>query len=290
LNRNRPLFRSIGRSSAPRWGVGIESDIGSAGPEPNQPQEVIGTDLGPSAELPQESAPAVVGELDAQRAAFAFDANVETPILTEQKLVNTKQMPNPVVVNEMVGSHEPTYSLSFDSKKQMSYIKQTPKEYPEDARQFLIAHKLCSLPPDKGTGSDDVFRYYFNAVVQQCLAFSYSGSGGNYCYLNPKNPSQSIDLGNYKLISRIFKGNANRFTSVKNCYEICHPADPNVNKLRVVSGIKAYLMPENGTGSTSASLSSRSSSNLGELLGNKDVNRQIANPSDPSKVLTIVRD
>ena len=38
---------------------------------------------------------------------------------------------------------------------------------------------LCSLPPHKGTGYDDIFRYYYNPVVQQCIPFSYSGKGGN---------------------------------------------------------------------------------------------------------------
>ena len=34
--------------------------------------------------------------------------------------------------------------------------------------------ELCALPPDKGTGSDDLFRIYYNPIVQQCLPFSYS--------------------------------------------------------------------------------------------------------------------
>jgi hypothetical protein len=80
---------------------------------------------------------------------------------------------------------------------------------------MMSIRELCSMPPDKGTGSDDIIRYYFNPIVQQCIPFSYSGLGGN----------------------------PNRFLSVKNCYLICHPAETTVKKPKVVGGIRAYLVP-----------------------------------------------
>ncbi len=83
------------------------------------------------------------------------------------------------------------------------------------------------------------------------------------------------------------KGNANRFVSVKNCYEICHPANPTVKKPRVVSGIKAYLVPEG-----KVCPQKPFSKSLGDKkqVPEKDVViRQIPNPLDPTKTLTIIQ-
>ncbi|XP_054166881.1 kunitz-type serine protease inhibitor mulgin-2-like [Oppia nitens] len=110
--------------------------------------------------------------------------------------------------------------------------------------------ELCSLSPDKGFGSDDLFRYYFNPVTQLCLPFSFSGNGGN----------------------------ANRFLSVKNCYDICHPFDPDVKKPRVVSAIRAYLIPND-----------RKCSPKTRELSSNLVFRQFPNPLNPKKTLTLIQ-
>ena len=72
---------------------------------------------------------------------------------------------------------------------------------------------MCELVPDRGHGHKDIIRIYYNPVLQQCLPFSWTGTGGN----------------------------PNRFVSIKNCYEICHPSDPGVRKI-VSSGILPYLV------------------------------------------------
>ncbi|CAG2116473.1 unnamed protein product, partial [Medioppia subpectinata] len=111
--------------------------------------------------------------------------------------------------------------------------------------------ELCALPPHKGTGNDDIFRYYYNPVVQMCLPFSYSGKGGN----------------------------SNRFVSVKNCYEICHPADPSVKKPRVVSAIRAYLVPNQKSDCPKPT----------PITAREYVVRHLPHPLNPAYTLSIVQ-
>ncbi|CAG2106071.1 unnamed protein product [Medioppia subpectinata] len=111
--------------------------------------------------------------------------------------------------------------------------------------------ELCALPPHKGTGNDDIFRYYYNPVVQMCLPFSYSGKGGN----------------------------SNRFVSVKNCYEICHPSDPSVKKPRVVSAIRAYLVPHQKSDCPKPT----------PITAREYVVRHLPHPLNPAYTLSIVQ-
>ena len=61
-------------------------------------------------------------------------------------------------------------------------VPEAPCEKPGFAR--IPLSQLCALPPVKGTGRDDVFRYYYNPVVRMCIPFSYSGKGGEIiCYM-----------------------------------------------------------------------------------------------------------
>ena len=80
-------------------------------------------------------------------------------------------------------------------------------------------------------------------------------------------------------------GNANRFVSVKNCYEICHPSDPQVKKPRVVSGIKAYLAPS----MKQTCDKKKPPKKGGHEEQNEVVIRQVPHPLDPRKTLTIIQ-
>jgi hypothetical protein len=146
-----------------RWGVGIGSDL-----EPEKPEPA------------------------ARQMASAIDISVPEPepeTTVNQGLSSvSRPSPNSPIINEVVDSQQPTYSLSFDSKKELAYIQNSTQledriaaESPcnSSTSNVLTVHQLCSLPPDKGSGDDDIFRYYYNPVVQQCIAFSYSGKGGN---------------------------------------------------------------------------------------------------------------
>ncbi|XP_054163151.1 kunitz-type serine protease inhibitor textilinin-3-like [Oppia nitens] len=77
----------------------------------------------------------------------------------------------------------------------------------------LTIQQMCELVPDTGCGNLDIIRIYYNPILQQCLPFSWSGSGGN----------------------------ANRFVSIKSCYEICHPADPGIRRI-TATGIRPYFV------------------------------------------------
>ncbi|CAG2172574.1 unnamed protein product [Oppiella nova] len=131
--------------------------------------------------------------------------------------------------------------------------------------------------PDTGTGTQDIVRIYYNPVLQQCLPFSWSSVGGN----------------------------ANRFISIKNCYEICHPADPGFRRL-TASGVRAYLVkrkppkycngkkpgiPELGVPETIIPESKAAAEEEEEKpqISGDVVVRQIRNPFDPTKLLTIVQ-
>jgi hypothetical protein len=129
--------------------------------------------------------------------------------------------------------------------------------------------EMCKLPPNRGHGHKDIVRIYYNPVLQQCLPFSWTGKGGN----------------------------ANRFVSIKNCYEICHPSDPGIRKL-TGSGIRPYLakrrppkycsgdrpgIPELGI------LPTHKHRPEPKELPKDVVIRQINNPLNPSKTLTLVQ-
>ena len=148
---------------------------------------------------------------------------------------------------------------------------------PNDPNSFsLTIRQMCELVPDRGHGFRDIVRIYYNPVLQTCLPFSWSGEGGN----------------------------ANRFVSIKNCYEICHPADPGIRKL-TGSGIRAYLtkkmppkhcsddregIPELGIPPVKANKSKERKQEEEEgKMGRDVVIRQMQHPYDPSKTLTIVQ-
>ncbi len=125
---------------------------------------------------------------------------------------------------------------------------------------------MCELVPDRGRGKRDIVRIYYNPVLQQCLPFSWSGTGGN----------------------------ANRFISIKNCYEICHPSDPGFRQM-TATGIRPYLYKQK---SAKACANRLGVPELGikpkikkiKKFKDKDVVvRQIKHPFDPSKTLTIVQ-
>lgn len=59
----------------------------------------------------------------------------------------------------------------------------------------------CFQPPDSGSCGKDTVRVYYDHETRTCKLFSFTGCGGN----------------------------ANRFLSVKNCYQICHPYRYEVN-------------------------------------------------------------
>ena len=149
---------------------------------------------------------------------------------------------------------------------------------------------MCELVPERGHGKLDIIRIYYNPVLQQCLPFSWSGDGGN----------------------------ANRFISIKNCYEICHPSDPGQRPLSG-SGLRSYLVdrkppqycgksrpgiPELGIppieapdekksddeGSTETTESDANEAKEDKSERGRDVvYRKIPHPYDPSKTLTIVQ-
>ena len=77
---------------------------------------------------------------------------------------------------------------------------------------------------------------------------------------------------------------------MKNCYEICHPADPTVKKPRVVSGIKAYLVPNLKSDCKKKDGKDGSFDSQKVRKQPKEVViRQIPHPLDPSKTLTIIQ-
>src|SRR5882724_9460520 len=87
--------------------------------------------------------------------------------------------------------------------------------YESNGQQCLDVTDMCELVPNRGWGNRDIIRIYYNHILQQCLPFSWSGMGGN----------------------------ANRFVSVKNCYEICHPSDPSRRRM-TESAVRPVLVVE----------------------------------------------
>ncbi|CAG2118499.1 unnamed protein product [Medioppia subpectinata] len=144
----------------------------------------------------------------------------------------------------------------------------------------LSIQQMCELVPDTGEGVEDIVRIYYNPVLQQCLPFSWSGRGGN----------------------------ANRFISIKNCYEICHPSDPGPRRL-IASGVRTYLVKRKPPKYCNGKRPAIPELGIPEIelpkpgKGGRDgededdkplppsdiIVRQIRNPLDPSKLLTIVQ-
>lgn len=76
----------------------------------------------------------------------------------------------------------------------------------------------CSLPPDAGDCTGEFIRIFFDDRKMSCEVFYYSGCGGN----------------------------ANRFTSIKACYDICSPHTATVKGPEVLSGKRYVIMPKPG--------------------------------------------
>lgn len=76
----------------------------------------------------------------------------------------------------------------------------------------------CSLPPDAGDCTGEFIRIFFDDRKMSCEVFYYSGCGGN----------------------------ANRFTSIKACYDICSPHTATVKGPEVLSGKRYVIVPKPG--------------------------------------------
>nr|QJB23280.1 TFPI-2 [Sinocrossocheilus bamaensis] len=115
--------------------------------------------------------------------------------------------------------------------------------------------EVCLLQIEEGTCNDDIQRYYYNTITQQCEEFSYSGCGGNAnnfksfmecqktCFRIPKIPRicrfQKKEGHCRGLFMRYFfnmtsmqcetftyggcQGNENNFQNLQECMEYCRP-------------------------------------------------------------------
>jgi hypothetical protein len=94
---------------------------------------------------------------------------------------------------------------------------------------------------------------------------------------------RSVSLSVALCVQNVFpsEGNSNRFVSIKNCYEICHPSEASVKKPRVLSAIRAYLIPSRKGDECPKPPTTPAPREV--------VVRHIPHPLDPSKTLTIVQ-
>ncbi|XP_051992203.1 tissue factor pathway inhibitor 2-like [Xyrauchen texanus] len=140
----------------------------------------------------------------------------------------------------------------------------------------LQPKEVCLLQVDEGPCDDDIKRYYYNTITQECEEFSYSGCGGNLnrfksmvecrktCYRIPKIPKNcrfQKDVGpcrasfkNYyfnmtsmrceQFIYGGCQGNANNFENNQRCMQFCSPK----NKVPIIC--QDFLDPGKCSGST----------------------------------------
>lgn len=143
----------------------------------------------------------------------------------------------------------------------------------------LQPKEVCLLQIEEGTCNDDVHRFYYNTISQQCEEFSYSGCGGNQnnfrsflecqktCFRIPKIPQicrfQKKEGPCRGLFSRYFfnmtsmqcepftyggcQGNENNFRNPEECMEYCKPPKTisvicldNLDKGRCSASIPRY--------------------------------------------------
>ncbi|NP_001035185.1 tissue factor pathway inhibitor 2 precursor [Danio rerio] len=143
----------------------------------------------------------------------------------------------------------------------------------------LQPKEVCLLQIEEGTCNDDIQRFYYNTISQQCEEFSYSGCGGNQnnfrsfvecqktCFRIPKIPQicrfQKKEGPCRGLFSRYFfnmtsmqcepftyggcQGNENNFRNPEECIEYCKPPKTipvicldNLDKGRCSASIPRY--------------------------------------------------